>query len=156
MEKTEKDCMSQSDFERLGGRGILLAYSKNFYDKVYAHPWISKYFEGIDQTTIELQQVDFLQGALGGEKMYCGKMPIAAHLHMNISEELFKLRHQLVLEALHEVKASEELIEKIIKIDASFKKGIVKASRADCVKRFPTQEILDFPNPHPRAIKKAA
>jgi len=45
--------------------------SKIFYENVYDHPWIGKFFQGIDQGIIEAQQVDLLQGALGGEKNYC-------------------------------------------------------------------------------------
>ena len=141
------------DFEKLGGRNILVKMSKIFYDNVYDHPWIGKFFQGIDQGIIEAQQVDFLQGALGGEKVYCGKLPIPAHKHMFISDDLYNLRTDLMLSALKEVNASAELVEKILKIDASFKGGLVKEKIDDCKKRYNTDELLIIPNPD---IKKAA
>jgi truncated hemoglobin YjbI len=141
------------DFEKLGGRNILVKMSKIFYDNVYDHPWIGTFFQGIDQEIIEAQQVDFLQGALGGEKIYCGKLPIPAHKHMFISDDLYNLRTDLMLSALKEVNASEELVERILKIDASFKGGLVKETIDDCKKRYNTDELLIVPNPD---IKKAA
>ena len=72
--------MSNNDkFEALGGRPILVKISKIFYDKVYDHAWLGKFFAKVDQQIIEDQQVDFLQGALGGDKVYCGKLPVKAH-----------------------------------------------------------------------------
>ncbi len=139
-------------FEQMGGRVILERYSKVFYDKVYEHPWLGLYFKDIKQEIIEEQQVDFLQSSLGGGNVYLGKLPIPAHKHMNITEDLFELRNELVLESLKEVGASEELIEKIMKIDLAFKYGLVKKKLEDCEKRFFTDEIMDFPNP----IKKAS
>jgi hemoglobin len=152
--KLDKYYMSRlDDFEKLGGRSILVKMSKIFYDDVYKHEWIGKFFQGIDQDIIEAQQVDFLQGALGGEKVYCGKLPIPAHKHMFISDELYNLRTDLMVSALKEVNASQELIDKILKIDASFKGGLVKKSITDCEKRYNTDEILIVPNPD---IKKSA
>jgi truncated hemoglobin YjbI len=145
--------MNQKTFHELGGREILMRVSKVFYDKVYAHPWIGKYFADVPQDVIEIQQVDFLQGALGGEKVYCGKLPVPAHKHMFINDELYQLRTNLLVESLKECGACQELIDRLIKIDDAFKSGIVKKSVADCEKRFNSDTILDFPNPEG---KKAA
>ena len=81
---------------------MLRKISKVFYDKVYAHPWIGKYFAEVKQEVIEAQQVDFMAQALGGPKMYCGKFVPQAHQHMVITEELFELREQLLDEAMKE------------------------------------------------------
>jgi truncated hemoglobin YjbI len=145
--------MNSDDFKKLGGREILIKFSKIFYDKVYDHPWLKKYFEEIPQETIEIQQVDFLQSSLGGEQVYCGKLPVPAHKHMMITEELYELRSELVLESLKEIGANPELIEKINKIDQAFRPKLVKKSIDECEKRFKTDIILDFPNPN---NKKAA
>lgn len=144
--------MGQKEFEDLGGREILVKYSKVFYDKVYEHEWIGQYFKNIDQDFIEAQQVDFLQGALGGDQVYAGALPIPAHKHMFIPEELFDLRQALVRESLEEVGASSELTEKILRVDEAFRKALVKNSVGDCEKRFTTDEILNFPNPNPKKI----
>lgn len=132
------------EFEKLGGKEILQKVAKSFYDKVYEHPWIGKFFQHIEQEIIESQQVDFMTSALGGPKVYCGRLPIPTHKNMLISPELFELRHKLLLEALHEAKASDDLIVKWTKIDAAFKDGIVKSNISECEKRFFTDDILDF------------
>lgn len=135
---------NQEKYHELGGRPILEKMTKAFYDKVYDHPWLGKFFNGIKQETIESQQVDFLQGALGGPKVYCGQLPIPAHKHMFITEELYELRTKLLVEALQEVQASETLINKLLKIDDSFKRGLVKQSITDCEKRFHSDTLLNF------------
>jgi truncated hemoglobin YjbI len=140
-----------SIFERAGGREMLMAVSKKFYDKIYMHPWLKEYFKDVKQGIIESQQVDFMTGALGGPKIYCGRNPTDAHLHINITEELFQVRKQLLIEAMEEVNASAELRDRWLKVDDAFKGAMIKKLPEDCVKRWATDEILDFPNP---AIKK--
>jgi hemoglobin len=134
-------------FEALGGRKILEVVAKEFYDRLYEHPWLSKFFEEIPQERIEKQQVDFMQAALGGPNVYCGSLPIPAHQHIYIDEEMFDLRQVILIEALKKCGSSTELIDKWLKIDSSFKSRIVKSSIAECEKRFFTDNILAFPNP---------
>lgn len=135
-------------FLEIGGKSTLEKVHKIFYDKVYEDPWISKFFHGIDQTMIENQQTDFMSMAMGGPQVYAGKFPIPAHKHMNISDELFELRSKMLKDSIKEAGVPDLLAEKWLKIDSSFRKGIVKKSLDECEKRFNTDEILDFPNPH--------
>jgi hemoglobin len=137
----------KKSYEELGGRDILEKMAKNFYDKVYEHPWLGQFFCSVKQEIIEAQQVDFLQGSLGGKKVYCGKFPIPAHKHMFITQELYQLRSDLLLESLKEVNACDELIERLQKIDQSFLDGLVKKSPSECEKRYNTDEFLIIPNP---------
>jgi hemoglobin len=141
-------------FEELGGRPILEKVAKIFYDKVYEDNWIGEYFKDVDQKVIEEQQVDFMSMALGGPKVYLGKLPVPAHKHMMISDELFVLREKLLDQAFVEAKACQELINRWRKIDQAFKAKIVKKSLAECEKRFKTDEIMDFPKPS--SYKKSA
>ena len=135
----------KSSFEELGGVTILKKVSKVFYDKVYKDQWIGKYFQHIEQERIEAQQIDFMTQSLGGPKVYCGRLPGPTHQNMFISEELFELRQKYLIEALDESNASEELKQRWLAIDEAFKRKIVKKTKADCVKRFVTDDILDFP-----------
>jgi len=134
-------------FEQLGGRETLQRVHKIFYDKIYADAWIGQFFKRIDQTTIENQQTDFMTQAMGGPEVYSGAFPIPAHKHMNISEELFVLRHGMLKDSLKEAGVPDALAEKWLKIDGSFRTGIVKKSLGDCQKRFLTDDIQDFPKP---------
>ncbi|GAH66668.1 unnamed protein product, partial [marine sediment metagenome] len=102
--------MEKDSFEKLGGRPVIEAVTKTFYDKVYKHPWLGKFFQNLHQEHVEKQQVDFMQQALGGPKVYSGQPPVLAHMHINITEELFELRTSLLLESFKENNASPELI----------------------------------------------
>lgn len=142
----------QSLYLAVGGKVTLEKVHKLFYDMVYQHPWIGQYFQGIPQTTIEAQQTDFMTSAMGGPEVYQGKFPNPAHRHMNITDELFEVRQTLLKKALEEAQIPPEYATKWLKIDAAFRRGIVKESLAECEKRYATDHILDFPNP----IKKVA
>jgi truncated hemoglobin YjbI len=135
-------------FEKMGGRKSLILINKIFYDKVYKHPWLKLYFQEIPQQHIEDQQVDFMQKVLGGENLYVGKAPPAAHMHILINEEIFQVRKNLLVEAFHEAQAKKEMIDKWLALDDSFKRVIFKDSAAQCKRRFTTDPILDFPNPN--------
>jgi hemoglobin len=134
-------------FDELGGLYVIQKVHRRFYDKIYAHPWIGKFFQDIDQSVIESQQNDFMGQSFGGKVPYLGKLPINAHKHMLISQELFDLRTKLLTESLEEERVSLENIQKWLRIDSAFKNGIVKKSVADCQKRFFTDELQCFENP---------
>ena len=135
------------EFESMGGTEIIQRVSKVFYDKVYEDAWLKLYFEAIPQEHIERQQVAFMQAALGGENLYCGQTPPAAHKHMYISEEMFLHRQLLLDQAFKECNASPILIEKWLKIDNAFFQRIVKSSPEECERRYKSDSILNFPNP---------
>ena len=142
MENNNQD--SKSLFEQIGGREAIDRVMKTFYDLVYKDPWIGKYFEKIDQKHIEAQQGDFTQGFLGGGHIYCGALPIPAHKHMFITEELFDLRTSLLKKALIQEKIPDHVIDKWIAVDSAFRGAMVKKSVNDCQKRFYTDEIIGF------------
>ncbi len=145
-------------FECIGGRAGISRITKIFYNKVYDHPWLKLFFQNIPQEHIENQQTDFMTGSLGGPKLYMGRFPIPAHEHMHITEDVFDLRHTLLLESFHEAGTPPEAVEAWVKIEHAFKKRLIKHSLSECKKRYFTDEILDFPNPahcqgnHARAL----
>lgn len=135
------------DFNRIGGRASLLAINKVFYDKVYQHPWLKLYFLAIPQQHIEDQQVDFMQKVLGGENLYVGKAPPLAHSHMFITDELFDVRKQLLIESFNETNTHPEMIDKWLSLDESFRRILVKKHPSECKPRFTTDPILNFDKP---------
>ena len=138
---------TQAEFEQMGGRESLIAINKAFYDKVYLHPWLKLYFEEIPQQHIEDQQVDFMQKVLGGTNVYVGKTPPHSHTHMFIPDELFDERQKLLAQAFEETNADEELVNKWLSLDESFRRLIVNQSVDECVPRFKTDPVLNFPKP---------
>jgi len=131
-------------FEEMGGRESLIRINKIFYDKVYEHPWLGKYFIEIPQQHIEDQQIDFMQKVLGGTNVYVGKTPTATHHHMFIPDELFEVRKQLLIEAFEETHANAELVDKWLSLDESFRRHIINKSPDECIARFKTDPILNF------------
>jgi hemoglobin len=136
-------------FDRLGGRPTLETVHKIFYDKLYAHPWLGQLFSHVSQPLIEAQQSDFMSYLMGGPKIYSGRMPIDAHMHILITEEMFALRHELLRESLQEAAVSEQESKEWLAIDLAFKKVLLKKSREDCEVRFKGDAIVDIPNPNP-------
>lgn len=137
----------QKLFDRLGGRATLEHVHKLFYDRIYAHPWIGQFFHGINQNQIESQQTDFMTTLFGGPKNYGGRMPIDAHEHIRITNDLFDLRQRLLKEALDSANIPESLQIDWLRIDGAFRRVLIKPLVSDCKKRYATDRILDFPNP---------
>lgn len=144
--------------DRIGGRVAIEKVHKVFYDKIFSHAWLGKFFAGIDQRHIEQQQTDFMMTLFGGPKIYSGRMPIDAHEHIMISEDLFAARHELLRQSLQEVGLNFAVSEVWLRIDLAFKKVLIKAAVSDCKKRFFTDKILDFPDPEKQKMmaKKAS
>lgn len=138
-------------FELLGGRPCLERVHKILYDKLFNHPWLGKFFEGVNQKVQESQQTDFMTQPMGGEPVYSGRFPIPTHSHMFITEEIFNIRSQLLSESLKEAGVPDELAERWLTIDNAFKNGIVKKSIEDCKPRFNNDEFIIVPNPQKKA-----
>ncbi len=110
----------QTMFEAVGGLPVMERVHKRFYDKVYAHPWLGQFFEGHDQTAIELRQTQFMAEKMGADKPYPGRELSLAHRRMYITEELLKERQALLRESLEEEGVTEKLIVRWLKIDKAF------------------------------------
>ncbi len=131
-------------YERLGGKPTYVKVHKIFYDKAYAHPWLSRYFTDKPQELLENQQTDFMIQLMGGPKCYSGKSPKSAHQHILITDELYELRAQMLAESITEAGISDELRDEWIAADATFQRALVKISEDECVRAYPTQPILNF------------
>ena len=118
-------------FELVGGYETLNKVHKIFYDKIYAHPWLGKFFVGHDQTAIEKRQTEFMAEKMGGPKNYLGKQPRMAHRQMYITNELFDLRQKILEESLLEYELDSDLIKRWLKIDDAFRQQIIKNSIED-------------------------
>lgn len=134
-------------YDQLLDKDIVFKINEVFYDKVYKHPWMSLYFKDVSEEFITMQQTNFIIGSIGGPKQFSGRMPSNAHPHMYITDELFNLRKALLMDAMEEVRAPQELRDAWLKIDEAFRGVIVKKSLDDCEKRFNSDTILAFENP---------
>ena len=123
-------------YERLGGADTLKRVHKIFYDEVYEHEWLKHFFTHFSQSLIETQQTHFMAEKMGGPRDYVGKPPKYAHRHMFITEELFELRQKLLKSAILEAGVAEAEMVEWLKLDALFKKSIVKHSVDECRSRW--------------------
>ncbi len=137
--------VDQTLHDRLGGRPTFEKVHKIFYDKVYAHPWLGKYFAHRTRGPIESQQSDYMIQLTGGPKCYAGQAPHTVHQYMFITEELFDLRSQLLSDAIKEAGVNDELREEWLVANEMFKQVMVKSSISECVRQYSHQEILHFP-----------
>jgi len=131
-------------YDRLGGKQTFIDVHKIFYDEVYAHPWLKKFFTDKPQEILETQQSDFMMQLMGGPKTYSGKTPKFAHQHMVITDELFELRSQLLSEAIKKAGINDDLREEWLAADGALKQALVKTSEEQCVRAYPNQAILNF------------
>jgi len=120
----------QTLFEQLGGLAVIERVHKRFYDKIYAHPWLQKFFEGHDQQAIELRQTQFMAEKFGGDIRYPGMALELAHRRMYIPQELLQLRQSILRESLEEENVPEPLIARWLKIDHAFWRDIRNDSLA--------------------------
>ncbi len=71
--------MTDTLFERLGGRAAVDAAVDRFYEKVLADDLLSPFFAGTDMTRQRAQQKAFLTQAFGGPSNYTGQDLRTAH-----------------------------------------------------------------------------
>ncbi len=141
----------EKKYAEFGGRAMLEKVSKIFYDKIYEDAWLQQYFSGVAQDHIERQQVDFMQGVCGGEKVFCGRLPVSAHTHIYITDELFDFRKEVLLASLVEAGANQALRELWLKIDDSFRAKLIKKSVDECFGRYKMEPIISIAPPRKKA-----
>ena len=127
----------------------LHAIARAFYDKVYAHPWIGRFFEGVDQARQELKLVRFFHlswsdptyGQLQGQYLK------DEHAHMYITAALFDVRQELFAAAVRERGHDEALVQAFLAFNETWRPYVVKASKRECSDAFTGHGIVDVPSP---------
>ncbi len=137
----------RSLYARLGGHATLERVHKLFYDKLYEHPWLGRFFEGIEQQHIEDQQTAFMAAVMGGPKRYVGQYPQPAHRHMLVTPELFDLRSGILAEAIAEAGVPADVAAEWLALDRNFEKAIVKTGVEQCEQRYVFEPIVAIPDP---------
>ncbi|GAB4022190.1 MAG: hypothetical protein Fur0010_25370 [Bdellovibrio sp.] len=130
---------------------MVFKVNEKFYELIYNDSWLKNIFVIVDQKIITSQQTDFIVGALGGPRRYCGRSPADAHPHIFVDEEMWQLREKYLRQAFQETNFPPELGEKWIRIDEAFKSQIIKKDKSECTKRYASDEIIYFPYPGKKA-----
>ena len=131
-------------FDQVGGIATLRRVNKLFYEKVYAHPWLKKYFANVEQDQIASQQSEFMQGVLGGPKIYRGRTPGTAHPHIEITEKAFNMRQEMLRQALEETRIDPEIARRWLALDEAFRQRLIQGLD-QCTKRYGTDQIVRAP-----------
>lgn len=100
---------------------------EDFYDRVYADPQLSPFFERVTKDRVTDKQYSFMKQCVTGEKVYFGQRPRNAHHWMIISEALFDHRQSLMLQALQASGLTPGQIERWVRIEEHFRPDMVKS-----------------------------
>lgn len=128
--------------DEIGGRDTVARVHDLLYNKLFAHPWLKGYFIRSDRKIVQSQQDDFWVGLFGGPKIYGGRSPRDAHVHMFIPADAYAIRHQILREAIDEAGVSPMFRDQWLALDAGFERAIVKTSPSQCHGRFVTESVI--------------
>ena len=139
--------MAATLFDDLGGMDAIARVHRIFYDKLLSHPWLKDFFKGVPRPHLESQQTEFMAGLFGGPKIYGGRPPASAHVHMFITEEVFFTRHILLEEALDEARVRPELKDRWLEHDMGMQKALVKKDISECEGRYKMEPFIVVEKP---------
>lgn len=140
--------MADAFLDKIGGRPCIERVHKILYDKLLSHRWLKDFFVGMERWHLEEQQTEFMSDLFGGRpKIYQGRLPMRAHQHLFITEEVFMIRHKLLEDSLNQAKVPKDIIEQWLIYDMGMKAAIVKDTVEDCEGRFASEEVLVVPKP---------
>jgi hemoglobin len=128
---------------------VLHAIARAFYDKVYAHPWIGRFFQGVDQGRQELKLVRFFHLSWH-DPLYAelqGQYLKQEHAHLYITPALFELRQALFAEAMRELGHDEALVSAFLAFNECWRPYVVKASKSECSDAYTGHGIVEVPPP---------
>ena len=133
----------------LPGDDELHAIARAFYDKVYAHPWIGRFFQGVDQGRQELKLVRFFHLAWDDPPYddLQGQYLKDEHAHLYITPALFELRQALFAEAMRELGHAEARVSAFLAFNERWRPFVVKTSKGECSDAFTGHGIVEVPPP---------
>lgn len=135
-------------FEEIGGEDVVTAVHRRFYDIMFEHPWLGQFFFGKSKSALIKKQTQFMIAAFNGPNNYSGDTPAFVHMHMFITDEMADLREQILKECLLAEGLTEYIADRWIKVDHSFRAGIVKKSMDECVLKCAGQFPVTAKKPH--------
>lgn len=100
---------------------------EDFYDRVYADPLLSPFFERVTKDRVTDKQYSFMKQCVTGEKVYFGQRPRNAHHWMIISEAVFDHRQSLMLQALQASGLTPDQVKRWVRIEEHFRPDMVKS-----------------------------
>jgi hemoglobin len=117
----------------IGGEEVVMRVHRRFYDTLFDHPWLGQFFYGKSKTSLITKQTQFMVAAFNGPNNYAGDTPAFVHMHMFITDEMADLREQILKQTILAESLSASVADRWLKVDQSFRPGIVKKSVDECV-----------------------
>lgn len=121
--------MSETLYDRLGGKPAVEAAVDLFYDKLLADDRVKHFFDGIDMARQRSHQKAFMTYAFGGMQTYEGRSMREAHKKLveekGLNEDHFIAVAENLVMTLHELNVPADLIEEVVTIVASTKDDVL-------------------------------
>ena len=83
--------MTETLYERLGGRDAIAAVVESFYERILDDERVAHFFEDTDMSSLRSHQTQFLAAAAGGPVEYDGADLETAHAHLDVDERDFEI-----------------------------------------------------------------
>ncbi len=120
--------MTQTIYERIGGKGAIDAAVDLFYRKVLADDRVSNFFDGIDMDKQRAKQKSFLTMMFGGPHAYTGKDLREAHKRLvddGMNDSHFDVVAVHLQNALEELGVSGDLVKEVMTLAASTRDDVL-------------------------------
>ena len=106
--------MSETTYQRLGGRDAVEAVVDEFYDRILADESLAPFFEGVPMARLRAHQVAFLSAVTGGPDDYDGDDMRAVHAHLDLTGDHFDAVAGHLVDALRACDVPEEDIDTVV------------------------------------------
>ncbi len=114
--------------EEVGGREVMEAMMRRFYDRLFDDLFVGFLFEGHDKERLIASQMAYIHAHLGGRQGdYKGPSIRKAHEEMTIFVGHFDRRHKVLEEVLREFDVPEEVREAWLELDRSLRELVVSS-----------------------------
>ena len=118
--------MAQTLFDRLGGAEGIARIVSDTIDNHLKNPLVANRFSGGDIATLKKTATDFFITGSGGPNVYKGKEMLAAHRHMNISDNEFMAVVDDVMAALSGAGLDDGVKSEVLYIFYSLRPQVVR------------------------------
>ncbi|MFP8952758.1 group I truncated hemoglobin [Natrialbaceae archaeon A-arb3/5] len=120
--------MSETLYERLGGRDAISTVVDRFYDRVLEDEQVAHFFDDVDMQKQRAHQTQFLSSVAGGPVEYTGNDMEAAHDHLDISQAEFDAIADHLANTLKAVDVPVDDREAVLDAFGSYEETIVAAA----------------------------
>ncbi|MFC6716202.1 group 1 truncated hemoglobin [Natrialbaceae archaeon GCM10025810] len=120
--------MSETLYDRLGGRDAIASVVDRFYERVLSDEQVAHYFDDVDMQKQRAHQTQFISAVAGGPVDYDGQSMEEAHEHLGITRPDFEAIATHLDETLAEFDVPEDDRAAVLEAIAEYEDAIVAAA----------------------------